>query len=113
MFDCFDRETQDVVSTFNCDLSKWNMGKVTSMSSMFSGTSFNGDISGWNVSSVTNMEGMFSNTPFAGDISGWDASSVTDMSSMFIDCPISEEHKPTGGASCFIPEYNKPATPRV
>jgi len=61
---------------------------------MFSFTTYNGDISRWNVSSVTNMRCMFRRTPFNGDISGWDVSSVTDMWGMFMDCPSSEEHKP-------------------
>ena len=50
------------------------------MSGMFGGSSFNGDISGWDVSSVTIMTYMFRNSTFNGDLSGWDVSSVTDMS---------------------------------
>jgi surface protein len=47
-------------------------------------TTFNGDISEWDVSSVTNMEGMFSRaSAFNGDISNWDVSSVTNINSMF------------------------------
>ena len=62
-----------------------DLSGVTSMSSMFFGaTSFDGDISGWNVSSVTDMSGMFRHaTSFDGNISGWNVSSVTDMSGMF------------------------------
>ena len=46
--------------------------------------SFNGDISKWDVSRVTNMVGMFYNSlAFDGDILNWDVSSVTDMSAMF------------------------------
>jgi surface protein len=47
---------------------------------MMDSSSFNGDISGWDVSSVTNMYAMFSNSQFDGDISGWNVSSVTNMS---------------------------------
>ncbi len=74
-----------VWSTFNGDVSLWDVSSVTDMSIMFSGTTvFNGDISGWDVSSVTNMEGMFlSASAFNGDISLWDVSSVTNMNTVF------------------------------
>ena len=44
---------------------------------MFDGaTSFNGDLSQWNVSSVTEMDSMFyGTTSFNGDLSQWDVSS--------------------------------------
>jgi surface protein len=51
---------------------------------MFASSSFNGDISSWDVSSVTDMYGMFfDSSSFNGDISSWDVSSVTNMSRMF------------------------------
>ena len=52
---------------------------------MFHGaTSFNQDISGWNVVRVIDMNSVFSRaTSFNQDISGWDVSSVESMSSMF------------------------------
>ena len=47
-------------------------------------TSFNGDISNWNVIHVTNMSYMFDHAPsFNGDISNWNISNVRDMSFMF------------------------------
>ncbi len=72
-------------SAFNGDISDWNVSSVTTMSSMFYGASaFNGNISDWNVSSVTTMSSMFNlATAFNGDISGWDVSSVTTMLIMF------------------------------
>jgi surface protein len=56
-----------------------DLGGVTSMNQMFdSATSFNGDISGWDVSSVTDMDKMFdSATSFNRDLSGWCVSGIS------------------------------------
>jgi len=72
-------------STFNQDISNWNVGAVTNMEGMFiRAILFNQDISNWDVSSVTNMLGMFVYAAsFNQDISSWDVSSVTDMNTMF------------------------------
>ena len=72
-------------SAFNSDISAWNVSKVTRMGGMFSGaTSFNGDLRSWDVSKVTSMNSMFSTSlAFNSDISGWDVSKVTDMTNMF------------------------------
>ena len=72
-------------TSFNANISGWNVSGVTEMPSMFRGaTSFNGDISDWNVSGVTSMNSMFRNaTSFNGDISDWNVSGVTSMSRMF------------------------------
>ena len=72
-------------SSFNGDISSWDVLSVTTMSSMFNGADdFNGDISSWNVSSVTSMTNAFRGADdFNGDISSWDVSSVTSMSSLF------------------------------
>jgi surface protein len=56
---------------------------ITDMSSLFSGSSFNGNISHWDVSSVTDMNHMFHLSKFNQSISNWDVSSVIDMSYMF------------------------------
>ena len=73
------------VSSFNADISTWDVRSVTDMNYMFfNATSFNTDISTWDVSKVTTMFGMFIGaSTFNEDISGWDVSSVTDMSAMF------------------------------
>ncbi len=65
-----------------------DLSSVSSMENMFfslsNQSSFNSDISGWDVSSVTNMELMFAGAKaFNQDISGWDVSSVTNMGGMF------------------------------
>ena len=47
-------------------------------------TTFNSDISNWDVSNVTNMFKMFSNAgSFNQDLSDWDLSSVTNMNHVF------------------------------
>ncbi len=72
-------------SSFNQDISKWNVSKIVEMSNMFNGANvFNQDIGIWDVSSVTGMRRVFYRaSAFNGDISGWDVSSVTTMSGMF------------------------------
>ena len=73
------------VSSFNSDLSNWDVSSVTNMASMFHSASlFEGDLSKWDVSSVTNMANMFhSASAFNSDLSKWEVFSVTDMSFMF------------------------------
>ncbi|MBC6426038.1 MAG: BspA family leucine-rich repeat surface protein, partial [Ekhidna sp.] len=63
-----------------------DLSDVTDMFGMFRGTSsFNGDLSKWDVSNVTNMEGMFVQSSFSGDLSEWDVSNVKKMNFMFFD----------------------------
>ena len=77
-------------SSFNGDISGWNVGKVTNMQYMFSGANaFNGDISDWNVSNVTDMKSMFSGaSAFNGDISRWNVGKVTKMQYMFSSATV-------------------------
>ena len=71
-------------NAFNGDISKWDVSNVTNLRGMFLGvTSFNGDISKWHVSRVTDMTGIFNQ--FNRDLSKWDVSSVTSMDYMFAD----------------------------
>lgn len=72
-------------SSFNQDIGLWDVSNVTSMSSMFNGAiSFNQDIGSWDVSSVTDMSRMFySASSFNQDLGSWDVSNVTNMSLMF------------------------------
>jgi surface protein len=66
------------------DLTFWDTRKVESMSSAFENTSFDVDVSTWDVSAVTTMSFMFSRaTDFDGDVSEWDVSNVTFMGMMF------------------------------
>ena len=59
------------------------------MENLFNDSSFNGDISSWDVSNVTNMGQMFSGSQFNGDISNWDVSNVaTLLTSQFDISPL-------------------------
>ncbi|MEP5376751.1 MAG: BspA family leucine-rich repeat surface protein, partial [Hyphomicrobiales bacterium] len=68
-------------SSFDADISGWDVGKVTTMHEMFNGaSSFNADISSWDVGEVTSMYGMFwGASSFNADIGAWDIGSVTNM----------------------------------
>ena len=71
-------------TSFNQDISSWDVSSVTNMSAMFAETSFNQPIGNWNVSNVTTIDSMFLlATAFNQNLSSWDVSNVTDMSSMF------------------------------
>jgi surface protein len=72
-------------STFNKDISKWDVSNVRSMLAMFENSKFNRSISKWNVSKVTTMQMMFYRSEFNKDISKWDVSNVEDMKEMFLD----------------------------
>ena len=66
------------------NISTWVTTSIKNMSYLFNGrTTFNDDISNWDVSNVTDMEYMFYRTPFNQLIGGWDVSNVTDMEYMF------------------------------
>jgi surface protein len=74
-------------TAFNQDISNWDVSNVATMTAMFrEATVFNQDLSAWNdrVSQVTDMRNMFSYTEqFNGDITGWDVSGVTTMTAIF------------------------------
>lgn len=74
-----------IYSSFNQDISGWDVSNVTDMLGMFYGArSFNQPIGNWNVSNVTDMYAMFYEAnAFDQDISGWDVSKVTSMKMMF------------------------------
>ena len=71
-------------TTFNQDISTWDVSNVTDMVGMFRNTPFDQPIGDWDVSNVTNMEYMFYGaTAFNQPIGDWDVSSVTNMIDMF------------------------------
>ncbi|MEW7278318.1 BspA family leucine-rich repeat surface protein [Aquimarina sp. 2201CG1-2-11] len=72
-------------TSFNGDLSNWDVSNITDMSHMFNGaTSFNSDISSWDTSNVIRMDWMFYQaSSFNSDISNWNVSKVIGMNSLF------------------------------
>ncbi|WP_282042967.1 BspA family leucine-rich repeat surface protein [Winogradskyella flava] len=78
-----------LASSFNTDISSWDISGITNIKQMFNGaTMFNQDIGIWNTSNVTNMESVFDGaSSFNQDISGWNTSSVTTMLKMFVNAP--------------------------
>ena len=105
-------------SSFNGDISRWDVAHVIKMNYMFYNSEFNGDISSWNVEQVEDMHGMFElsvfNQPipnwtfryikttrdmfkrsqFNQDISKWKLRYTTFTKNMFLGCPIKKEYKP-------------------
>jgi surface protein len=69
-------------TSFNQDLSSWNMSNVESMYFMFTeASSFNNDLSNWDVSKVTNMWRMFYDaTSFNQNLCSWGDQLLTDAS---------------------------------
>jgi surface protein len=80
----------NVATTFNADISTWDVSSVTNMNQMFQDAhEFNGNISSWDVSAVTSMSQMFIYTrKFNQNLSTWDVSSVTNMNQMFNDSRV-------------------------
>ena len=81
-------------SVFNGDISEWDVSNVINMTSMFYRSAFNGDISNWNVSNVTNMRGMFQKSEFDKNISKWQLNKDISKQNMFLKCSIKKEYKP-------------------
>jgi len=65
-------------------LNLWDVSNVTDFRNVFAITTFNQDISGWNVSSGTDFSAMFiSNLQFNQDLSAWNVANATNLASMF------------------------------
>lgn len=88
----FYKGRNEAVSSFNDDISKWNVSSAETMTEMFEGAnSFNINISAWDVSSVTEMVWMFSATAFNQDISSWNVGSVVDMTGLFYETRFNQD----------------------
>ncbi len=72
-------------TAFNQDIGEWDVSLAGQIANMFrNATSFNQDISAWDMSIKTNLNHMFRDaTAFNKDISAWDVSSVTSMNNIF------------------------------
>jgi surface protein len=72
-------------TSFNDNISSWDMSNVTNTDRMFQGaSSFNQNIGFWNTSNFYDVSGMFdSASNFNRDIGNWNTSNVVNMSSMF------------------------------
>ena len=84
-------------SSFDGDLSTWDVSNVETMSDMFANSIYsgkNGNISKWNVLNVLNMEHMFYNSNFNQDISKWQINPKCEIYRMFDDCPIKKKYRP-------------------
>ena len=74
-----------LASSFNHNISEWNVSNVTHMNGLFSEAyAFNQNIGNWNVSNVISMEEMFLNAKsFNQNIGNWNVSNVNNMKHMF------------------------------
>ena len=72
-------------TTFNQNISVWNLSNVTNVQSMFQGaTNFNQNIGVWDVTNVTNMISMFNGaTTFNKKIRVWKVGAGTTLTNMF------------------------------
>ena len=82
------------LSTFNGDISNWNVRNVKEMTAMFRGSKFNGDISNWDISNAKVMTSMFANSKFTQDLSNWVIDKTCKTMFMFVGCHISKDHMP-------------------
>ncbi len=85
LYNLFNSTSHSYASTFNGDISAWDVSHVKCMSNLFSGAEkFNRPLGDWNVSNVEYMSGMFNDAlEFNQPISDWDVSNVKSMMSMF------------------------------
>ena len=76
-------------TSFNGDLSQWDVSKVGYMGAMLRGaTSFNGDLSQWDVSKVRHMDNMLQGaTSFTHQLGGAWSTNTADKYGMFDNCP--------------------------
>lgn len=88
-------------SSFDGDISNWDVSNVHDMSYMFWRSNFTGKnspgINNWDVSNVLSMDCMFQQSAFNQDISKWEVDRECSCESMFLDCPAAHNFN-------FIPQ---------
>ena len=80
-------------SSFNADLSNWDVSTITNMAYMFQAAfTFNGNVTNWDVSNVRVMNAMFADAyNFNQDISAWNVSSVYSTDLMFANSGFNQD----------------------
>ncbi|KAL3943508.1 MAG: hypothetical protein SGBAC_002433 [Bacillariaceae sp.] len=71
------------LTSFNEDISAWDVSNGRFFNEMFLGANFNQDLSRWNVGNAIDMERMFDDSSFTGDLSSWDVKNVKNTKFMF------------------------------
>eukprot|EP00977_Amphora_coffeiformis_P016665 scaffold5215_cov181-Amphora_coffeaeformis.AAC.19 len=82
-----DGALRTAMATFNADLSRWDVSRVTNFYAMFQGAAtFNADISEWQVRQAHDFSYTFAGAKaFNQDLSAWDMRRTTTILSMFQD----------------------------
>ena len=85
---CNEHNCQQLLHTFNENISNWDVSNVTNMEHMFyCCKKINQPLNSWDVSNVTNMECMFYKCfKFNQPLDSWNVCNVTNMSYMFYNC---------------------------
>ena len=86
--------------TFNQDISRWDISKMTDISNMFENTTaFNQDIGNWDTSKVIKMRRTFrGSTTFNQDLTRWCVTSITAEPHQFsLNAPLEGKNKPVWG----------------
>jgi surface protein len=77
--------------SYNQPIENWNMSSAINISYMFQGcASFNQPLNGWVTSNVTNLYATFINSNFNQPINSWDVSKVTTMAYLFTNSPFNQ-----------------------
>merc|ERR1712072_857250 len=106
---------ENVWGTGDCDVSNWDVSKVTNMRTMFSRSyKFNQDISNWDTSAVKDMGAMFKNAlVFDQDLTKWNTNAVKNMQDMFRGkgMAFQKEHRPPPHGNIRCSSWDCPRPP--
>ena len=79
----------------NTNINDWDVSSVNNMRRMFWKSGFNQPLNNWDVSNVTNMGEMFYNAKFNQNISNWKINTNCNTIRIFYNCPIEDKYKPS------------------